>query len=267
VRSIAEIRQLLAATEEELRELDARRAGLSERIGALRAEQAEADSRPGSGTDEISAVLAWRSPAGTVSNASSPAEKIVFFRNLFRGREDVYPRRFESMKTGRSGYQPACANEWVRPICHKPKGKCSDCEHRAFLPVSDETIRSHLLGRDVASRSQRDFTIGVYPMLPDETCCFLAVDFDKSAWADDAGKRGLTRGGSMVRGVASAQAVVPRACPRFRGRTADGPLPACLAGQAPTGGTSTRAMCPGDRRSLRRWLPGRVWRERSSARS
>src|SRR5271170_5103969 len=51
---------------------------------------------------------------------SSPEDKVALFRSLFRGRDDVYPRRFESRKTGRSGYAPACANEWVRGICEKP---------------------------------------------------------------------------------------------------------------------------------------------------
>jgi hypothetical protein len=58
---------------------------------------------------------------------SSSADKIALFRSLFRGREDVYPRRFESRKTGKSGYAPACANEWVRGICEKPRIKCADC--------------------------------------------------------------------------------------------------------------------------------------------
>lgn len=119
-----------------------------------------------------------------VTNGSSPAEKITLFRSLFRGREDVYPRRFESRKTGKAGYAPACANEWVRGVCEKPKIKCADCPHRAFLPVTDEVVRWHLSGRDELGR---DFVLGVYPMLLDETCLFLAVDFDKESWQADAG--------------------------------------------------------------------------------
>ena len=120
----------------------------------------------------------------TVTNSSSPAEKIALFRSLFRGREDVYPRRFESRKTGKAGYAPACANEWVRGVCEKPKIKCAECSHRAFLPVTDEVVRWHLSGRDELGR---DFVMGVYPMLLDETCLFLAVDFDKENWQADAG--------------------------------------------------------------------------------
>src|SRR3989454_1376427 len=121
---------------------------------------------------------------GLVHQLSSSDEKIALFRSLFRGREDVYPRRFESRKTGKSGYAPACANEWVRGICEKPRIKCAECPHRRFLPVTDEVIRWHLSGRDDQGR---DFVMGVYPLFQDETCYFLAVDFDRQSWQEDAG--------------------------------------------------------------------------------
>ncbi|HEY6249706.1 MAG TPA: DEAD/DEAH box helicase family protein, partial [Candidatus Angelobacter sp.] len=117
------------------------------------------------------------------ANQHSPAEaKIALFRSLFHGREDVYPRRFESRKTGRAGYSPVCGNEWVQGICEKPRIKCSECPHQRFLPVTDDVIRWHLQGHDDHSR---DFVMGVYPMLLDETCFFLAADFDKTTWQDD----------------------------------------------------------------------------------
>lgn len=118
-----------------------------------------------------------------IHQSSPPAAKIALFRSLFRGRTDVYPRRFDSRKTGRSGYAPACANEWVRGLCEKPRIKCADCSHRRFLPVTDEVVRWHLLGRD---GDRRPFVAGVYPLLQDETCGFLAVDFDNAGWQDDA---------------------------------------------------------------------------------
>jgi hypothetical protein len=117
-----------------------------------------------------------------VSARSSSSGKIALFRALFRGREDVYPYRFENKNTGRTGYAPACGNEWVRGICEKPRIKCGDCSCRAFLAVTDEVIHWHLSGKD---RLGHDFVAGVYPMLADETCCFLAIDFDKEAWRDD----------------------------------------------------------------------------------
>jgi superfamily II DNA or RNA helicase/very-short-patch-repair endonuclease len=121
--------------------------------------------------------------AGLVHQLSSSHEKIALFRSLFRGREDVYPRRFESRKTGKSGYAPACANEWLRGICEKPRIKCAECPNRRFLPVTDDVIRWHLSGYDDA---EQRFVAGVYPMLLDETCFFLAVDFDKSGWLEDS---------------------------------------------------------------------------------
>jgi len=118
-----------------------------------------------------------------VNQHSPPEAKIALFRSLFRGREDIYPQRFESRKTGRAGYSPACGNEWVRGICEKPRIKCSECPHQRFLPVTEDVIRWHLSGQDDQGRG---FVMGVYPMLLDETCFFLAADFDKSTWGDDA---------------------------------------------------------------------------------
>ena len=119
-----------------------------------------------------------------VTQDSSPEAKIELFRSLFRGRADVFPVRFESQRTGKSGYSSACANEWVRGVCEKPRIKCADCPNRRFIPVTDEVIRWHLSGR--ASQG-RDFIMGVYPMLQNETCHFLAADFDKENWQEDAG--------------------------------------------------------------------------------
>ena len=117
-----------------------------------------------------------------VNQTSSPEAKMALFRSLFRGREDVYPRRFESRKTCKSGYAPACANEWVRGICEKPRIKCAECPNRRFLRVTDDVIRWHLSGYDADGQP---FVAGVYPLLQDETCFFLAVDFDKADWRED----------------------------------------------------------------------------------
>ena len=118
-----------------------------------------------------------------INHNSSTADKIALFRSLFRGRDDVYPRRFENRKTKKSGYAPACGNEWVPGVCAKPKIKCLECPNRQFLPVTNEVVQSHLLGVD--SRG-RDFVMGLYPMLLDETCFFLVADFDKASWQEDA---------------------------------------------------------------------------------
>ena len=117
-----------------------------------------------------------------VTNASEPEAKIALFRSLFQGREDVYPVRFESQRSGRSGYAPACAHEWIRGVCEKPRVKCAACPNRKLLPVTDGVIRCHLRGVDERGRP---FVMGVYPMLLDETCHFLAMDFDGDQWRTD----------------------------------------------------------------------------------
>lgn len=103
-------------------------------------------------------------------------EKVALFRRLFRGRTDVYPVRWES-KAGKSGYTPACANEWRTGVCEKPRIKCSDCGTRLLIPVTEQIVYDHLAGHH---------TVGVYPLLSDDTCHFLAVDFDEADWREDA---------------------------------------------------------------------------------
>jgi superfamily II DNA or RNA helicase len=103
-------------------------------------------------------------------------QRINIFKNLFKGRKDVYPFRWES-RNGQSGYSPACQNEWHPILCNKPNVKCSECSNSAFVPLTDKAIFKHLSG---------DQTIGIYPILQDDTCYFLAVDFDKSSWQEDA---------------------------------------------------------------------------------
>ncbi|QVL30696.1 DUF559 domain-containing protein [Telmatocola sphagniphila] len=118
-----------------------------------------------------------------VNRLSSPKAKIALFRTLFRGRDDVYARRFESLRTGKSGYALACGNEWIQGVCEKPRIKCAACPHQRFLPVTDDAVRWHLSGQDDAGR---DFVMSVYPLLRDERCFFLAIDLDKQNWRKDA---------------------------------------------------------------------------------
>ena len=93
--------------------------------------------------------------ASTVSNDSPTEEKIALFRQLFVGRSDVFAVRWEN-KTGKSGYIPACRNEWNRPLCRKPTIKCAQCENRDFLQFTDQVVLNHLTGKH---------TIGIYPLL------------------------------------------------------------------------------------------------------
>ena len=119
----------------------------------------------------------------------TPGGKVALFRTLFRGRDDVYPKLWMNAKTGRTGYAPACANEWVQGVCGKPRVRCGECPNQAFLPVVDRAVLDHLRGHHV---------IGVYPLLADETCWFLAVDFDKRDWeADMAAFRQVSRSAGL----------------------------------------------------------------------
>ena len=124
--------------------------------------------------------------AGEATSTSGGTDKVTLFRRLFAGRQDVYPLRWENAKTGRSGYAPACANEWVKSVCGKPQVKCGECPNQAFIPVSDEVIENHLRGKDRMRPRAAECVAGVYPLLLDETCRFLAADFDGESWAADA---------------------------------------------------------------------------------
>ena len=126
---------------------------------------------------------AFRSGAPPITQQASSTDKITFFKSLFRGREDVYSRRFENLKTGRSGFASVCANEWIRGVCEKPRVQCRHCPNRQFLPVTDKAIGWHLSG---GNDRGHDFVMGVYPVLQDETCCFLVIDFDRIEWLKDA---------------------------------------------------------------------------------
>ena len=158
-----------------LTELERECAEIVAKINALRSVQSE-------GTAAIK-VLPSAKAGNPIDRNSTIKQKIALFRRLFRGRSDVFPIRWENRTTGRSGYALACANEWQRGICEKPKVKCSACPNQAFLAVDDVSIERHLRGIDA---NGAPFVMGVYPMLADNTCSFLAADFDEGEWRRDA---------------------------------------------------------------------------------
>jgi superfamily II DNA or RNA helicase len=144
--------KLLAIEERRLRELDQEREATLARIAALRA------TRP-------------------VPAERSADEKLAIFQGLFRGRTDVFPRRWENSRSGRAGYAPACRNEWVSGVCEKPQVRCGACPNQAFEPLDEDAMLAHLRGRHVS---------GIYPLLENDTCWFCAVDLDGSSWREDA---------------------------------------------------------------------------------
>src|SRR5882724_29079 len=113
--------------------------------------------------------------AENVRTDSPPDLKVSLFMNLFRGRDDVYAVRWEG-KNGRTGYSPAGIREWDQAASAR-RGQKRTFRHSKLFPLDEEVIRDHLLGRQ---------TIGVYPLLQDDTCWFVAVDFDKKSWEADA---------------------------------------------------------------------------------
>ena len=119
-----ELQQRVEELEKENRELR-RQLGYSERIQTAVPE---------------SAVIDMIKDAAAVHMKSTPDEKIHLFRSLFRGREDVFARRWYSVQKEKSGYAPVCANEWKYGVCIKPKGKCSKCENRVLVPLDDSVI-------------------------------------------------------------------------------------------------------------------------------
>lgn len=153
-------------------------ARIRERLARLDAERAELEERLAELARTHPLVPEVSVHAGPTTNRSPTADKIALFRSLFAGREDVYPRRWENDRKGTAGYAPVCANEWQPGVCHKPRVRCGACPNQAFVSITDEAIEAHLRGHK---------TLGVYPMLADDTCRFLAADFDKAMWRRDVG--------------------------------------------------------------------------------
>ncbi|HYW77653.1 MAG TPA: DEAD/DEAH box helicase family protein [Gammaproteobacteria bacterium] len=165
------IRAQIAREEQVLAELDRERAQIEERLTRLKAVQNRLAARGplSGGTDDEFRARSDAAP-------TKPQEKLALFRELFAGRQDIFPLKFVSKKTGKTGYAPACKNKFVPGVCGLPQVKCGECPNQAFLPVNDGVLLGHLQGRHI---------IGVYPLLENETCWFLAADFDKASWREE----------------------------------------------------------------------------------
>ena len=139
---------------------------LLERIKELEAENTELRKRLG---EDVTPTE--KKP--TAMQNLSLQEKVDLFRSLFKGREDVFARRWYSKTSGKAGYQPVCQNEWT-PMCDKRTFKCTDCPNRHFSPLTDNDIYRHLEGKDADGRD----VIGLYVLNEDNTCHLLCTDFD-----------------------------------------------------------------------------------------
>jgi hypothetical protein len=162
------IQERLKTVQEECRQLREENAHLRAMLGIIQSPPKEPVPQ---------AVLVPNPSSTTRKEVSTPEEKISLFRNLFRGREDVFATRWES-KGGKSGYSPAGIMDWRAIHVARPgERKKVARKTRMLQPLTDDAIRNHLTGKQ---------TVGIYPLLPDDTCWFLAVDFDKKSWLADA---------------------------------------------------------------------------------
>ena len=144
--------------EAELHDLEARRQGLLAEMREIRNERNSPELPLGKGTP------------------GTNEDKIDLFLSLFGARRSIYPKLWINLKKGSKGYSPACSNEWAHGLCEKPRVKCSDCPNQNFPPLDHAAIHSHLIGRH---------TIGTYAIREDDSCIFLAADFDGDGWMQD----------------------------------------------------------------------------------
>ena len=148
--------------------------GIDSRIAFLRDQKAKLSCQLESIPAEINESL-----LAVVQESASKADhtdNLEIFKGFFRGRQDVYAKFWLSRKTGKSGYSPVCKNEWKPKICQKPYVKCSDCSSRGLAPLDDVALSKHLNGECI---------LGIYPLLQNENCLFLAVDFDGDCWQEN----------------------------------------------------------------------------------
>lgn len=146
-----------------LQELDREKRRLIEELEKLR-------------PDESSRLPPFIGTPAAEAPPGSAKEKIDLFMRLFRCREDVYPRLWENASKTKQGYSPVCKSEWVPGICRKPEIKCARCPNRSFAGLDAKSVRAHLEGK---------IAIGTYAIREDDTCVFLAADFDKINWRED----------------------------------------------------------------------------------
>lgn len=150
--------------EAQLRELDGKREAVAHELAELCLRRAQTTSLDAN-CNERAEAASW-----------TPEHKLELFADLFRGRADVFPLRWEKPAQGRSGWAPCCSNEWKAGVCDKPRVKCGECPNQAFRATTENELLGHLQGRQV---------MGVYPLLADDTCRLLAIDLDGGSWRED----------------------------------------------------------------------------------
>lgn len=150
---------------------------MEEQLAFLRAENARLRALLGMDGVDDPEPQSWRPTLFSESKAAPEAvpvdgnasreAKVALFRRLFVGRPDVYAARWANDRTGKAGWSPQVEGGWAN--ARRPD--------RRYLPLTDEVVRRHLAGES---------HIGLYPLMPGDTCRLLACDFDGSGWLLDA---------------------------------------------------------------------------------
>lgn len=157
------------------------------RIAALRRQIGELGAQIAAKEQELwqlhstpASSLDLAAPFGSRSASMRPEQKIALFLDLFGARRDVYPRYWENAVSGKKGYSPA----------YEINSRSGVPEKR-FLPLDERAVEAHLRGRQA---------IGVYALRTDDSCIFLAADFDGECWRDNvlAYKRAAQKAGVTV---------------------------------------------------------------------
>jgi len=112
-----------------------------------------------------------------INRHSTPQQKIDLFKSLFSGRQDVFALRWVNPKSNKSGYFPVCRNKWASGKCDLKKYSCATCPYKLPVSLTDNYIYNHLAGKDEFCRD----VIGLYPLMEENLCKFLAMDFDAHA--------------------------------------------------------------------------------------
>ena len=154
---------------------------LTEKIVAIETELRQLEKRRNFLLQSLYDLKAAQSARETKSQFT-PLEKLKIFESLFVGRRDVYARGFKSAKYQKMGYSPACANADNSALCRKGQIRCSQCPNRKFADFNLLVIKNHLQGRD---QKGRRFTAGLYPLMSDDTCKVLVVDFDSERYKEE----------------------------------------------------------------------------------
>lgn len=105
-------------------------------------------------------------------------EQLNLYMSLFRGRNDIYARRWE--KYEKSGYTPAYRFDWNEYLRHKARGgNFQNFDNKEKIPLTKDVVKKHLIGA---------YFIGIYPLLEDNSSYFIVVDFDGKDWDKDSKK-------------------------------------------------------------------------------